>query len=296
MPRITSRKTFGLTAFILAVTTLSASGDERPKVTTEYDIVYAKPGKTELKLDLARPSEGDGPFPAIIAIHGGGWRSGSKDHLRDPIADFAKAGYVAITPQYRLTTDVPFPAQVHDVKAAVRWVRTHAKEYRIDPDHIGAIGFSAGGHLALMLGVTGPSDDLEGETNGEKVDTRVQAVVNYFGPTDLTADDYPDVSTPLIKHFLGGTAAEKPEAAAKASPITYVSKDDPPILMFQGTRDNLVPFNQATKLSQAMTTAGVPGRVDLLIGAGHGWQGADLRQTSSETLTFFDRYLRPAKN
>jgi acetyl esterase/lipase len=200
---------------------------------------------------------------------------------------------VAVSPQYRLCPKETFPAQVHDVKAAVRWMKANAKKYRIDPERIGAIGFSAGGHLALMLGLTGPDDGLEGEVSAGAPDTRIKAVVNYFGPTDLAAEDFPDVSKPLVRDFLGGTPREKPESAAKASPRSYVSKGDAPVLTFQGTKDPLVPFSQAIKLAQAMTEAGVPGRVELLVGSQHGWGGAELERTKDETFRFLDRYLKP---
>src|SRR5262249_15002885 len=254
-----------------------------------------KTGSTELKLDLARPSEGQGPFPAVLVIHGGAWRAGNRADVGPILPDFVRHGYVAVSPQYRVCPKETFPAQVHDVKAAVRWMKTNAEKYQIDPGRIGAIGFSAGGHLAMMLGVTGPADGLEGEASAGAPDSRVKAVVNYFGPTDLGAKDFPDVSKPLIRDFLGATPQDKPELAAKASPLRYVSKDDAPILTFQGTKDPLVPFTQAIVLSEAMTTAGVPGRVELLIGAQHGWKGAELERTRAETFRFFDQYLKPAK-
>ncbi len=279
---------------LLAACCLPAHGDERPTVTTEDDLIYTKAGEAELKLDLARPAEGDGPFPGVLVIHGGGWRGGDKAQMRWALAEFARRGYVAISPQYRFCPQDTFPAQVHDVKAAVRWLKRHAKEYKLDPEHIGAIGFSAGGHLSLMLGLTGPGDGLEGDHCVDAPSTRIQAVVNYFGPTDVTARDLPEPSRQIVKDFLGGTPEEKPEAAAKASPLTYVTKDDPPTLTFQGTKDGLVPYTQAVKLTAALTAAGVPGRVDLLIGAGHGWRGDDLTQTMSEAFRFFDRYLKPS--
>jgi len=175
----------------------------------------------------------------------------------------------------------------------VRWLRSNAQKYKVDADHIGATGFSAGGHLSLMLGLTGPDDGLEGEVPADAPSARVQAVVNYFGPTDMAADDFPDVTKPLIKDFLGGTPSEKPEAASKASPLTFVTKDDAPVLMFQGTKDPLVPHSQAIKLCEAMTKVGVPGRVELLIGAGHGWRDEELNRTLAETFAFFDHYLKP---
>jgi acetyl esterase/lipase len=288
------RRGFGGATLLLAVATLATRGDDAPRVTSENDIVYTKAGDVELKLDLARPAVGEGPFPAILVIHGGAWRGGTKDSNRGILKEFASRGYVAISPQYRFCPKHTFPAQVHDVKAAVRWIKAHAKDYKVDPDHVGAVGFSAGGHLSLMLGVTGPEDGLEGDASEGAPSTKIHAVVNYFGPTDLAAKDIPDVSKPLIRDFLGGTAEEKPEAAAKASPLTFVTKDDAPILTFQGTKDPLVPYTQATKLTAKQTEAGVGGRVELLIGQGHGWGGPTLERTKLETFVFFDRYLKPS--
>lgn len=276
----------------LAFAPLALAGEAR--VERAEDLVYAKVGDRELKLDLARPVGEEGPFPVVVVIHGGAWRAGNKRDNARVLDLLAGRGYVAVSPEYRFCPKETFPAQVHDVKAAVRWLKAHAKEQKIDPDRIGAMGFSAGGHLALMLGVTGPDDGLEGEAPADGPDTKVQVVVNYFGPTDLLAKDIPDVSRPLLRDFLGGTAEEKAEAAKKASPLTYVSKDDAPTLTFQGTKDPLVPHTQALRLADAMTAAGVPGRVELLVGAGHGWGGADMERTARESLEFLDRYLKPA--
>jgi acetyl esterase/lipase len=291
-----SRLSIGLaaTALVLAGVAPPSRAADEPKVKEERDIVYTKAGSTELKLDVAAPEQGDGPFPAMLVIHGGAWRAGNKADVGRVLRDFAARGYVAVSPQYRFCPKEVFPAQVHDVKAAVRWVKAHAKERRIDPEHIGAIGFSAGGHLALMLGVTGPADGLEGDVSAGAPDSRIQAVVNYFGPSDLAARDIPEVSLPLVRDFLGATAADRPDLAAKASPRSYVTKDDPPILTFQGTKDPLVPHTQAIELADAMTAAGVGGRVELMVGAAHGWGGAELDYTLAETFAFFDRYLKAA--
>jgi acetyl esterase/lipase len=286
--------------FLVATAAFPALGADEEKspssqVATAYDVVYRKVGETELKIDIAQPAEGNGPFPIVFVIHGGAWRSGSKDGMRGALLEFAKRGYVAASPQYRFCPKETFPAQVHDVKAAVRWMKTHATEYKGDPDHIGAMGFSAGGHLSMMLGVTGPDDGLEGDAPKDAPSTKIQAVVNYFGPTDLAADDFPNVTKPLINDFLGGTPTEKAKEAAQASPLTFVSKDDPPILSFQGTKDPLVPYSQTIKLATAQTEKGIPGRVDLLLGMGHGWGGEDFKRTTQETFEFFDRYLKPSR-
>jgi acetyl esterase/lipase len=263
-----------------------------PKLTIDQDLAYSKLGSRELKLDIARPAEGDGPFPAVLVIHGGAWRQGNKADVRPILPQFVEHGYVAVSPEYRFCPQDAFPAQIHDVKAAVRWLKVNAKKYRIDPDRIGAMGFSAGGHLSLMLGLTSPNDGLEGDVSAGAPDSRVKAVVNYFGPTDLAAKDIPDICKPWVKDFLGGSPQDRPDAAAKASPLTFVSKDDAPVLTFQGTKDSLVPYTQAIKLAEAMNSAGVPGRVELILGADHGWGGAEMARTVNETFGFLDRFLK----
>jgi acetyl esterase/lipase len=283
---------FGALAVCMAMVSGVTVKAAPPKLTIDQDITYSKVGSRELKLDIARPTEGDGPFPAIFVIHGGAWRAGNKADVRPILPQFVEHGYLAISPEYRFCPQDAFPAQIHDVKAAVRWLKVNAKKYRIDPDRIGAMGFSAGGHLAMMLGLTSPNDGLEGDVSAGAPDSRVKAVVNYFGPTDLAAKDIPDICKPWIKDFLGGSPQDRPDAAAKASPLTFVSKDDAPVLTFQGTKDSLVPYTQAIKLADAMSSAGVPGRVELILGADHGWAGAEMARTVNETFGFLDRYLK----
>ncbi len=275
----------------LAMATTFAIADE-PTLREVTDIVYTKAGGVELKLDIVSPAKGEGPFPSVLVIHGGAWRAGNKSDTRQVMREFAGRGYVAVSPQYRFCPREVFPAQLYDVKAAVRWMKQHAKEQKMDPDRIGAVGFSAGAHLALMLGVTSPSDGLEGEAPAGSPDSRIRAVVNYFGPVDLAATDIPEVSKPLVRDFLGATPIERPDLAAMASPRTYLTRDDPPILTFQGTKDPLVPHTQAVELAEAMTAAGIPGRVELLVGAGHGWGGDLVPHTAGEMFTFLDRHLK----
>lgn len=269
-----------------------ARADDEKKITVENEITYQKIGGRALKLDLARPAEGDGPFPVVFVIHGGGWRGGDKADNRPALLEFARRGYVAVSPQYRFTPKDAFPAQVHDVKAAVRWVKRHAKEYKADPARVGAMGFSAGGYLALMLGTTSASDGLEGETSDASPDSSVQVVVDFFGPTDLTASDFPGFTRSLIKDFLGGDPKDRVKEAVRASPITFLTKGDAPILCFQGTKDTLLPATQAVELAEAMTAAGVPGRVELFVGAGHGFGGDELKHSMDGLFAFLDRYLK----
>ena len=172
--------------------------------------------------------------------------------------------------------------------------RDHAVKL-VGADHVGAMGFSAGGHLALMLGVTGPDDGLEGERSAGAPSSKVQAVVNYFGPTDLTAPVVSEFAKGLIRDFLGGLPSEKPEIALKASPVTFVTRDDAAILTFHGTKDPLVPYDQANRLANAMARVGLEGRTELIADAGHGWYGQEMKRTMEQTHDFFEMHLRPKK-
>jgi acetyl esterase/lipase len=290
------RVRLGLVAMTLIAWAGPAPSADGPKIATAIDLVYTKPGAAEMKLDVAYPTEGVGPFPGVVVLYGGAWRVGNKWGNRGLLAEFARRGYVAVAPQYRHCPKDVFPAQVHDVKAAVRWLRSHSTEYKVDVDHIGAMGFSAGGHLSLMLGLTGPDDGLEGDVPPGSPSSKVQAVVNYFGPCDLTATDVPDIAIGLVRDFLGAKHSDRPDLAIKASPLTYLSKDDAAILTFHGTKDPLVPSTQSTRLAEAMSKVGLPGRLELIVGAGHGWTGPEMRRTMNDTYEFFDEHLRPRRS
>ena len=268
---------FALLAALASSAMLSAAD---PSVSTSYDIPYTTVAGEELRLDIAQPAMGDGPFPAVLVIHGGAWREGGREENHRAIADFARRGYVAVSPQYRFCPKETFPAQLEDMKAAVRFLRANAGTLKIDPARIGAMGFSAGGHLALMLGVAVPRNE------------GVSAVVDFFGPTNLAAKDFSDEAKAFSACLIGATAAEKPELAARASPLTYVNAGDAPVLVFQGARDRLVPPTQAFALMEKLSAAGVSGRVEFILGAEHGWQGEEWDRTWKETLEFFDARLK----
>lgn len=258
----------------------------------EQDIEFGRGGDTPLHLDLARPENASKPLPCIVFIHGGGWRGGNFKVHTPQILDFAKEGYVAATVQYRLVPKGRFPAQIEDVKCAVRYLRANADKYGIDKERIGAIGFSAGAHLSMLLGVMDEKDGLEGSGGNAGESSKVQAVVAFFGPTDLAQKDFPANVNGMIYDFLDGMPDEKPEAFKAASPITYVDKGDAPILIYQGTKDALVPHSQATLMADAMTKAGLAGRIELLLGANHGWGQPELDRTMRGSLAFFAEHLR----
>ncbi len=256
------------------------------------DLEYGRGGETPLFLDLARPAKAANALPCIVVIHGGAWRGGNKKGHTDLIFTLAKAGYIATTVQYRFCPDQKFPAQIEDVKCAVRYLRAHAQTHSIDAEHMGAVGVSAGAHLSMLLGTMQESDGLEGEGGWPEQSSAVQAVVSFAGPTNLGADDIPEVSKGLVKDFLGGTLADVPDQYRLSSPLSYVTQGDAPHLLFQGTKDPLVPHTQAIMMAEALSLAEVPGRVELLIGAGHGWGGVDQQRSFDEMIRFFDRHLK----
>jgi acetyl esterase/lipase len=278
---------------VLAPAALRAA-DPPAGVAFEKDVVYGKGGGADLKLNLSRPKDAGGKLPCVLVIHGGGWAGGDRSQHDDITWKFAQAGFVSATVGYRLAPAQKFPAQVNDVKCAVRFLRANADKYGIDPQRIGAVGFSAGAHLSMMLATMDKEDGLEGDGGSPDQPSKVQAAVAYFGPTDLAATDVPDRVKDILKNFIGGTPADKPREYRLASPLTYVSPGDAPMLLFQGTRDPLVPHTQAYAMIEAMTRYNIPGRVELLINGSHGWGGAELEHTVEQTFEFFERYLKKA--
>jgi acetyl esterase/lipase len=269
----------------------------------EESIVYGRAGDMELKLDLARP-EGAGPFPAIVFIHGGGWSAGNREGYRSQIEEAARRGYIAVAISYRLmkfdeakketTTASPiFPAQIHDAKAAVRWLRANAGKYHLDPNRIGVTGQSAGGHLSLLVGLTDPQSKLEGDSGNPGQSSRVQAVVNVFGPTDMAACYRTSSVAWIFRLFMGGTPDEAAETYTAASPITYVSKDDPPVLTLHGDEDLLVPVAQATALDEKMKSVGASHTLTVFKGQGHGFPGEYGIKQHEAMWEFFDEHLKP---
>lgn len=263
------------------------------------DIAYVPNGHERQKLDLYVPAGVTNPLPVIIWIHGGAWKGGSKE--RCPALRFVSRGYAVASLNYRLSQHAIFPAQMEDCKAAVRWLRAHAQEHNLDPQRFAAWGSSAGGHVVALLGTSGGVKEFDtGENLG--VSSRVQAVVDFFGPADFTQMskfslpnapfDHDAVDSPESQ-LLGGAVQQNKDRAAKASPLTYVSKDDPPFLIMHGNRDNLVPYQQSELLRDALRKAGVEVTLRIVEGAGHGFAGPEIDRQVAE---FFERHLKPPVN
>lgn len=260
------------------------------------NIEYATPGlvgSDPVKLDLYIPRAGDGPFPLVIWVHGGGWQAGDKNPC--PALVLMPEGFAVASVNYRLTDVAPFPAQIEDVKAAVRWLRAHAKENKLDPTRFGAWGASAGGHLVALLGTSGGVKALEGADLGNAdQSSRVQAVCDWYGPTDFTK--FPDAAglstNSMIHKLFGGSVGEKRDLAVLASPVTHVTPDDPPFLIQQGDKDPLVPVAQSEALDAALKARGVPVEIMIVPGAGHGALG---REANQKVREFFVKTLKPVK-
>ncbi|CAG1014889.1 partial Carboxylesterase NlhH, partial [Anaerolineales bacterium] len=262
------------------------------------NLVYASLSKRNV-LDLYIPLDHEGPFPLVVWVHGGGWESGSKNN--PPEFQGVLAGYALASLSYRLTDEASFPAQIHDVKAAIRWLRANAAAYNIDPEHIGVWGGSAGGHLVSMLGTTGGIPEMEDLSMGNPdQSSQVQAVVDWYGPSEISTLDEPtegcrsfnmDRPGSVVYKLLGCPPGSCPDKAAAASPITYVTPDDPPFLIQQGQRDCSVPYTQSQKLAKALEAVGVSVQLTLFPKAGHG--GRDFREMSNMLLikAFFDEHL-----
>jgi acetyl esterase/lipase len=271
-----------------------------PGVVVVRDVVYGKGGGRPLRLDILRlKAPAISPRPVVVYVHGGGWSGGSKAGAPPLLAELARRGYFCATIEYRLSQEARFPAQIQDCKAAIRFLRSHAKEYSIDPDRIGVWGHSAGGHLATLLGTAGDVKAFEGDGGSPEFSSRVQAVLDCFGPTDFARmADFPsriDHNSPRSPEarLIGGPVQEKKAEVRAANPITFVSKDDPPFLIMHGDKDMIVPLNQSQLLLDALKKAGVQASLHIVKGGGHGFAGKEIDDL---TIGFFDRVLTPVKS
>ncbi|MCX6910784.1 MAG: alpha/beta hydrolase, partial [Verrucomicrobia bacterium] len=227
------------------------------------EIEYMPGGGPSQSLDLYL-QKSDRPLPLIIWVHGGAWLSGDK--RGGPFFQMLARGYAVASLNYRLSHQAVFPAQIEDCKAAIRWMRAHAREYNLDPGRFGAWGSSAGGHLVALLGASGGVKSLEGGAGNPGVSSRVQAVCDWFGPTDFTQMETHaltpgkpfnhDATDSPESRLIGGALQENKDKARAANPITYVTPDDPPFLIMHGDRDPLVPHHQSELLAAALKKAG----------------------------------------
>jgi acetyl esterase/lipase len=285
---------------LIATATLGQSnGPDLSKLTVLRDIEYVPGGHERQKLDLYLPKTGESQAianakrPLVVWVHGGAWLEGNKNGC--PAVRFTKDGYAVASINYRLSQHAIFPAQIQDCKAAIRWLRANADKHGIDPNRIGVWGASAGGHLVALLGTAGDVNDFDVGPNAG-VSSRVQAVCDFFGPTDFTKmSDFPgmenhDAPDSPESKLVGGPIQENKDKVQRANPITYVTKDDPPFLIVHGDADPIVPYNQSEILRDALVKAGMGVTFYTVRGGGHG--GFKDPQVEVLVTEFFNKHLR----
>lgn len=261
-------------------------------VTFERDVEYATAGGAMLQLNLARPKGVSAPLPAVLCIHGGGFRAGSRESYNKLCLTLAQHGFVAATISYRLAPTHQFPAAVHDTKAAVRWLRANAAKYGISPDRIGVTGGSAGGHLAQFLGVTAGVKEFEG-TDNPGFSSAVSCVVNVYGPSDFTKSYGKSVDAHVVlPMWLGGDVDSARAKHIQSSPLNWVTPNAAPTLILHGTEDKYVAYEQAVWMRDRLLSCGVPVELQTLEGAGHGFKGADAEKAEASLIAFFEQRLK----
>ncbi len=286
--------------------TLPALSAEGRRKRAEYndadvqrDIEYRKVDGHSLRLDIYSPKSITFPLPAVLWIQGHRWSRGNKSQT--PGVNLVSQGYILVCLDYRLSGEAPFPAQIEDCKAAVRWLRAHAATYHIDPDHIGAWGHSAGGHLAALLGTSGGVAELAGAGGNPSFSDRVQAVCSMAGPSDLvqlyqivstSRSDLGHAAKSSLEQFLGGPFEGNKSKAIAASPTTYITKDDSPFLLIHGENDKSIPVSQSQILAEKLKAAGVDVTLEIEKGRGHGVGGPEYGPVITR---FFDKYLKTSK-
>lgn len=290
-------------ALLLATPAVADTPAKLGAYTLQTGVTYATVDGKPLKLDLAVPT-GPGPHPLVVCIHGGAWKYGHRDHLthgfwwydfgvedKGLVEILAARGFATASVGYRLAP-VRFPAQLTDTLTAIRFLRANAAKFRLDPDHFAALGLSAGGHIAALVGTVPEGSSFEGKLY-PNVSSRVECVVDYYGATDLTLyAATPGLERAFMVPLFGCPAESDPEAYKQSSPLEYVSKDDPPFLILHGTADLIVPVVHSEKLLTKLKAAGVPVTMVTVPGGGHGWSGPAAADTTSAVVKFLTQHLK----
>lgn len=269
----------------------------------ERDIAYIADGDDAQKLDIYLPeAAAEKPLPLIVHIHGGGWRGGSK--FPCPVMHMVLKGYAVASVEYRFSQKAVFPAQIQDCQAAIRWLRAHRTEYNFDPERIGVIGASAGGHLSALVGTAGGKNAFPRIGGNDDQSDSVKAVCDYYGPTDFSTVAQQAGEDRNIKNIfqfnapsdpysslIGSNLNDKPKSDA-VSPVHYVSKDSAPVLILHGTHDALVPFAQSEEFAERLNKSGVEVWLQKLPGSGHGGPAFGKPALTALIQNFFDKHLK----
>ncbi len=278
--------------WLLCTPLVAGANDEEVRFVA--DVTFASPTDETLKLNLAWPRSGTGPFPTVVCIHGGGFSGGRREDYDGLCRKFAARGYVAATIDYRLSPKHRWPAHIHDCKAAIRWLRAHATEYGIDVDRIAAMGSSAGGHLSQFLAVTNDVREFDGDHTHLDQSSRVTCVAAWAQASDFTREYgvWKDAAA-AFRGFLGSDlSAETRRLHVRASPLFWVTPNAAPTLLVHGTADRDVLFVQSVWIYERLQSAEVETRLVPIEGGGHGLTGSYLEQAEQATFVFFDQQLK----
>lgn len=296
----------GIACIALQASAQHVPDSAMPGIRIQRDIPYVPNGDPAQRLDLFVPEgPSEKPFPLIIWVHGGGWMAGSKDG--GPAMEFMHKGYAVASVEYRFSQKALFPAQIQDCQAAIRWLRANAKQQNIDADHFAVWGASAGGHLVALLGTAGGSDAFPKIGGNEEQSDRVQAVIDLFGPTNFAtvkaqadADkgvkyvyNFADQTNPYAR-LIGAKLGDDAEKEKRVSPVSYITADDPPMLILHGTADPHVPYAQSVEFAESLKKSGVPVLLQKLPGAGHGGPAFGLPGVRTLVVHFLDKHLKGA--
>jgi acetyl esterase/lipase len=266
--------------------------DAGNKYWVKTDVLYAVENGHENKLDVIYPHNATTAVPAVIYIHGGGWVFGDKAGAVLETLPYLNMGWAAVNVEYRMASASKAPAAVEDCRCALRWIVRNASEFHIDPTRLVVTGHSAGGHLSLTTGMLKESDGLDANCPGDKGESepRVAAIVNWYGITDVNDLLHGDNLKNYAVEWLG-SSLNKEDVARRSSPLSYVRKDNPPIITIHGDADDVVPYTQAVRLQQALDKAGVPNQLFTVKGGGHGqFSDKDNREAYAAMFQFLARY------
>jgi len=289
---LTSSTRMLLLSLVIACSSFAAELEVPAGVQLEKNLEYSNPDGQHLQLDLARPQSAVN-CPAVLCIHGGGFRAGPRQGYDGLCVKLAQRGFVAATVTYRLAPAYQFPAAVYDVKAAVRWLRANASKYGIDASRIGVTGDSAGGHLAQFLGVTAGVSEFEGDGGCADQSSAVRCVVNRYGPSDFTKSYGKSVdAAEVLPLFLGGNLETALPRHIRASPLNWVTPNAAPTLLLHGTEDKYVAYEQAVWMRDRLQACGVEARLMTFQGAGHGFKGDDAVKAEQALIEFFETELK----
>jgi len=270
--------------------------EEDPNVPDElklfHDLTYRIADSDTLKLDICYPKKIKGLAPMLVFVYGEKWKHGNKDKYLGYLIEFAKKGYITASMWYRTSGVATFPAAVDDVERVVEWLAANADEYHIDTNNVALIGGSTGGHLALLSAYTYRTDKFSNNSGSKGVNYRIKAVVDLYAPVDLT--DKEVIEDTGAEQFIGKPYDAAPELYKKASPVNYVTVDDPPTLIFHGTIDDIVPIEQSEKLKSKLEAAGVPVEYHRMKGWPHFMEAGEKANKYCQfyMTEFFKKYLK----